>query len=116
MASDNADASASVTWPAAYAFHKSAETAGSSARGDASTARRSCSTNMISPPDQRPAREGLSRHHRITDQASPLWEMIVSHLTKGRVFGESQIAKSRLSRLRPDVRAAPQAARFISGL
>src|SRR3954453_14182671 len=42
--------------------------------------------------------------------------MIISHLTKGRVFGESQIAKSRLSRLWPDVRAAPQAARFISGL
>src|SRR3954462_242528 len=58
MASDSACASASVTCPAAYAFQSRPDTAGNSARGDASTARRSSSTNMTSPPGQKTRQRG----------------------------------------------------------
>src|SRR3954447_15146944 len=89
-------ASDSLTVPAAYAFHKSAETFGNSTRGAASMARRSCSANMPPPRGQSPAGRGVL----ITGQASPLPKVSTFSLTRGRVFGESQIARS-LPRLRP---------------
>src|SRR3954462_9564507 len=95
MTSDKADASASVTWPAAYAFHKSAETAGNSARGDASTARRSCSTNIGHPSGSKARHRGGTQ----VGKAPPSPEMTISGLTRGQVVGDDEIAKSHQPRL-----------------
>src|SRR3954447_3659881 len=57
---------------------------------------------------------GRGRRHAPKAPLSP--EMTISGLTKGRVFGESQIAKSDIPRLRPE-RAPPQQGGFrVSGL
>src|SRR4051794_22185869 len=55
MVGDRAEAWASLTGRAATAFQNRALIFVSSRRGVASTARRSCSTNITSPPGQRPA-------------------------------------------------------------
>src|SRR3954469_1117313 len=71
--------------------------AGNSARGDASTARRNCSTNMALLSGQRPAGEGLSGDRRITGQAVPLPKAITFSLTRDRILGEDQDANRDLS-------------------
>jgi hypothetical protein len=48
--------------------------------------------------------------------APPLRKTSISRLTRRQVFGEDQIAKSRSSPALPDVRPAPQAGCFVSGL
>src|SRR5215212_11443549 len=49
-------------------------------------------------------------------KAPPLPEMTISGLTRGQVFGEDQSAKTLISPALPDVRPAPQAGCFVSGL
>src|SRR3954463_10829779 len=52
----------------------------------------------------------------MSGKALPLRETAVSRLTRGQVFGEDQIATNDLSPALPDVRPAPQAGCFVSGL
>src|SRR5215203_3842053 len=52
----------------------------------------------------------------MSGKAPPLSEMTISDLTRGQVFGEDQSAKIDHSPALPDVRPAPQAGCFVSGL
>src|SRR3954462_9617996 len=49
-------------------------------------------------------------------KAPPSPEMTISGLTRGQVFGEDRIAEITTSPALPDVRPAPQAGCFVSGL
>src|SRR3954462_456096 len=60
--------------------------------------------------------EARRRGGTQVSKAPPSPEMTISGLTRGQVFGEDQIATSNHSPALPDVRPAPQAGCFVSGL
>src|SRR3954467_2754738 len=108
MSSDKADASASVTCPAAYAFHNKADTVGNSARGDASKARRSCSTNIGYPSG------GKARHRGGTQvgKAPPSPEIVIFGLTRGGLSGKIGLLDLDFPPALPDVAARPSGGLF----
>src|SRR5215213_4465243 len=61
---------------------------------------------------------GQARCRDVTHvgKAPPSPETTISDLTRGQVFGEDQIATNDHSPALPDVRPAPQAGCFVSGL
>src|SRR5215212_10028082 len=61
---------------------------------------------------------GEARRGDVTQvgKAPPLPEVTISDLTRGQVFGEDDDANQSASPALPDVRPAPQAGCFVSGL
>src|SRR3954447_26114926 len=112
--SDSSEACSSVTCPAGKALQSRPDTVGNSARGAASTARRSCSANMTSPPGQRPAREELPQDHRITGRAPPLPEM--THGNESGLTGRQPEELSKILGIPSGAFAAPLEAPLIAGL